>query len=261
MSKTAAVELIWLRREPGERKTRLTRAMLAEAAIAIADKEGFDAVSIRRIAAELGAGAMTLYHYIRTKADLVALMDDALMGEIVLPDGELPSDWRAALVMIARRTRDVFARHPWALFSMQGALPGPNALRHFEQSLAAVAGAPFDEAGRLELLNLVDDFVMGHALRAGEVHAWTAGSPAAAEGVEEFWRRELATGRFPHTAALMKNRAGGDGKTHLRWLADPQRFDRALTVLLDGALSRTRRQPREGQTRRKVAHGKRGRRS
>jgi AcrR family transcriptional regulator len=259
MSKTAAAELIWLRREPGERKTRLTRAMLAEAAIAIADKEGFDAVSIRRIATELGTGAMTLYHYIRTKADLVALMDDALMAELVVPEGELPSAWRAALLAIARRTRDVFARHPWALLSMRGALPGPNALRHFEQSLAAVASAPFDEPGKLELLQLVDDFVMGHALRVGEVHAWTGGDPAVAKAVEEFWRRELATGRFPLTAALMKSTGDGNGEGHVRWQMDPDRFDRALTVLLDGALSRARRQRREGEARRKVAQPRRRR--
>jgi AcrR family transcriptional regulator len=260
MSKTAAGELIWLRREPGERKTRLTRAMLADAAIAIADKEGFDAVSIRRLASELGAGAMTLYHYIQTKADLVALMDDALIGEIVVPDGELPSDWRAALVAIARRTRDVFARHPWALLSMQGALPGPNALRHFEQSLAAVSNAPFDEVEKLELLKLVDDFVMGHALRVGEVHAWIGGESALAKAVEEFWRRELATGRFPLTAALMNNTADG-GQGHVRWLADPERFDRALTLLLDGAISRARRQRRGGAARRNSARPKRDRRS
>ena len=52
-------------------------------AFAIADSKGFEAVSMRKIAAKLGAGTMTIYHYVRTKDDLVALMDDALMGEVV----------------------------------------------------------------------------------------------------------------------------------------------------------------------------------
>src|SRR5215207_5547112 len=66
---------IWARPEPGERRPAHTREKIAETAIAIADAEGFEAVSMRRIAAELGAGTMTLYHYVRTKDELVALMD------------------------------------------------------------------------------------------------------------------------------------------------------------------------------------------
>ena len=52
----------------------------------IADAEGFDAVSMRRIAAELDAGTMTLYHYVRTKDELLTLVIDAVMGEVVVPD-------------------------------------------------------------------------------------------------------------------------------------------------------------------------------
>ena len=76
---------IWLRAEPVRRKPRFTREAIAAAAFAIADAKGFEAVSMRGIAAKLGAGTMTLYHYVRTKDDLVALMDDALMGEILIP--------------------------------------------------------------------------------------------------------------------------------------------------------------------------------
>lgn len=65
---------ISLRPEPGERKPRLTRDRIAEAALAIADRAGFEAVSMREVAGRLGAGTMTLYHYVRTKDDLVALM-------------------------------------------------------------------------------------------------------------------------------------------------------------------------------------------
>ena len=63
----------------------------------IADAEGFDAVSMRRIATELDAGTMTLYHYVRTKDELLTLVIDAVMGEVVIPDDEpMPDDWRAA---------------------------------------------------------------------------------------------------------------------------------------------------------------------
>lgn len=103
------------------------------------------------------------------------------MGEILIPDGELPAGWRAALAAIARRTRIVFTRHPWALFSMRGALPGPNGMRHFDQCLAAVADLPLNAAGKLELLAHVDDFVFGHVLRAGETHTGDSMEPEAVE--------------------------------------------------------------------------------
>jgi AcrR family transcriptional regulator len=101
----------------------------------IADAEGFEAVSIRRVAAALGAGPMSLYRYISAKSDLVALMDDAIMGEALVPGGQLPADWRAALAMIARRTRAALLAHPWAV----QARPGPAQLAaRFERGLAAL---------------------------------------------------------------------------------------------------------------------------
>jgi AcrR family transcriptional regulator len=117
------------------------------------------------VAAAVGAGTMTLYHYVRTKDELVALMDDAIMGELLVPDGELPADWRDALTLIARRTRDSFARHPWILEAMVEAQVGPNAIRHVEQSVAAVAALDLDDPTRVELTSLVDDYVFGYSMR------------------------------------------------------------------------------------------------
>src|SRR5215472_8064502 len=170
MARSRALGPIWARPEPGSRRPRFTREQIASVALAIADGEGFEAVSMRGVA-DLGAGTMSLYYYLRSKDDLVALMDDALLGESLIPDDELPDDWRAALAAIARRTRDVFLRHPWALHSLQGeaavhgAPVGPNGLRHFEQSLAALEHAPLDTSQKLDLLAIVDDYVFGHVLR------------------------------------------------------------------------------------------------
>src|SRR3954447_23595661 len=88
---------IWARPAPGSRRPAYTREQIARTAIAIADAEGFEAVSMRRIAADLGAGTMTLYHYVGGKDELVALVSDAIMGEIVVPDDELPDGWREGL--------------------------------------------------------------------------------------------------------------------------------------------------------------------
>src|ERR1043165_2465523 len=88
---------IWVHPAPGSRRPKLTREQIATCALAIADAEGFDAVSMRRIAEELGVGTMTLYYYVRTKDDLLALIDDALMAEVVARTVPLPGGWRPAV--------------------------------------------------------------------------------------------------------------------------------------------------------------------
>lgn len=232
---------IWARPEPAGRRPRFSRAQIADVALAIADAEGFGAVSMRRIAAELGSGTMSLYRYIATKADLAALMDDALMDEVVVPDAVLPGDWRGALAMIARQTRTVYLRHPWAVQALQGedsarrgAPMGPNGLRHFEQSLAALDGAPFDTRGKLDLLTIVDDYVFGHVLRAAELYVRTREEPDPAEvaAVTGFVEEQIASGRFPQLAALAEDPAA-------RSMTDAdrldQRFELGLQALIDGA--------------------------
>jgi AcrR family transcriptional regulator len=210
---------------------------IARAALAIADEEGFDAVSMRRIAEKLGAGTMTLYHYVHTKADLVALMDDELMGEIVVPVGMLPRDWREALTAIARRTRDVFRRHPWALLAMQGAVPGPNGARHFEQCLEALSETPFDRRTKLEVLALVDDFVFGHTLRASEAQS-TLRQDADKEvrvAIRAWALEQYERGELPHTQAFFGRGDPAQAIAEVAGTDDEQgRFERGLATLLDG---------------------------
>jgi AcrR family transcriptional regulator len=251
MSKRASDGLIWLRPQPGERPGRLTREKISAAALSIADAEGFEVVSMRRIAARLGVSTMSLYYYVRTKADLVALMDDALMGEILVPEGQLPRGWREATSAIARRTRDVFARHPWAMLSMQGAPPGPNAMRHFEQSLEAVEEAPMSLEGKLAVLQLVDDFVFGHSLRTAEARDWFGSDSSLARSAEVLGQQLFKTGAFPRTAALFARARSRDAARHRQWLTE-DRFERALSAVLDGAargLSQARRSGRRPTSR------------
>jgi AcrR family transcriptional regulator len=171
---------IWARPEPAARRPKFSREQIAAAALEIADAEGFEAVSMRRIAARLGAGTMSLYRYIATKADLLALIDDALRGEALAPE-PLPAGWREALTLVARQTRDAYLRHPWAVRVLPGGpaadttLAGPNGLRHAEQSLAALASAPLDMDAKADLLAIVDDYVFGHLLHAADLTERDAG--------------------------------------------------------------------------------------
>src|SRR5580704_2452939 len=193
-------------------KPRLTREKIAATALAIADKEGFAAVSMRRVAKELQVGTMSLYYYVKTKDDLIEVMDDALMGEALLPS--LPKDWRRAMTEIAKRTHAVFIRHPWALVAMLSAPPGINAMRHAEQCLEALAETSMTQKQKMTLLAMVDDFVFGHALRE-------AASDVAID--VEFGAAQLASGNFPRTAEVF-----GGGRTG----ASKDRFERGLRALL-----------------------------
>jgi AcrR family transcriptional regulator len=224
---------IWARPEPGTRRPSLSRELIAATALEIADQEGFEEVSMRRIAEKLGAGTMTLYHYMRTKDDLLALMDDAIMGEALVPEDEMPAGWREGLAAIARRSRDAFLRHPWAFYALQGARMGPNGLRHVEQSMAAVASAPLDMAGKVALCGVVDDFVCGFVLRSIQ----GATEPFAdALAIDELVRAQLATGKFPNIAAFV-----GDEKPSaafdraLEWMSDDARFEFGLQAILAAA--------------------------
>jgi len=195
------------------RPSQLNLEKIAAAALAIADAEGFASVSMRRIAQEMGVGTMSLYYYVKTKADLVAAMDDALMGEVLAPS--LPGNWREALTVIAIRTRDVFLRHPWALSSMLSAPPGVNAMRHMEQCLQALTGTTMTTREKLALLAIIDDFVFGYALREATTDPKVD---------VNFAKAQLATGAFPGL-----KEAFGKGRPP----AMPDRFRMGLRALLD----------------------------
>jgi AcrR family transcriptional regulator len=231
---------IWARPAPGERKPAYTRERIAEAALTIADAEGYEAVTMRRVAAELGAGTMTLYHYVRNKDELKALMDDAMMAELILPDEDLAGDWREGLAQIARRSYATFQRHPWIFEHLtdeeDGGPGGPNALRHVEQSLAAAAKTGLDIAGQFELVALVDDYVWGHAVRSGATHDRTAEEVAEErlQGILAYLKTQLDTGEFPHMSAFVGDDPIGAFRRVMKMAGDPGRFERGLQRLLDG---------------------------
>src|SRR5262249_43559728 len=107
-------EILWARTERSSRgpQPTLSHAQIAAAAIRIADREGLDAVSMRRVAAELGAGTMSLYRYVRTKDELHDLMRDTVAGEDDVP-AKPSGHWRADLSVLAHQMRASALRHPW----------------------------------------------------------------------------------------------------------------------------------------------------
>jgi AcrR family transcriptional regulator len=232
---------IWAVPEPADRKPRYTREQIAAAAVRIADADGFDAVTMKRIADELGAGTMTLYYYVRTKADVVALMQDAILADILIPDDDLPADWRAAIAAVARRSRQVLIAHPWSLSSLNEAQFGPGAMRHFEQSLAAMTGARLPATARLALIAAVDDYVAGNALHS--VEALTRAriareDPDMVAAAIAYGLALAETENFPQLRALSGESAGlQDAEQAMPPMTEEalaSQFERGLQALLDG---------------------------
>jgi AcrR family transcriptional regulator len=230
---------IWARPAPGARRPSLSRERIAEAAIAVADAEGWEAVSMRRIATDLGAGTMTLYHYVQNKDELVALVSDAIMAELLVPDDELPGGWREGMAEIGRRTRAIFHRHPWIVERMGEGDPGyagPGVLRHVEQTMAVAARTGLPVEQQMELAAIVDDYVFGHAIRT--FHDAREGSREGAlerfDAMLPYFTEQLATGQYPHLAAV----AGDDPRASFARIAhltaSEDRFERGLQRVLDG---------------------------
>jgi AcrR family transcriptional regulator len=234
-------EPIWARPEPTGRRAPRSRDDIAQAAIAVADAAGIEAVSMRRVASELGLGTMSLYHYVRSKDELLDLMADGIMAGQLVDDVEIHKGWRAGLTAIANATRRNFQRHPWlgdAMRPRPSSVPGPNALRHIDQSLAAVADTGLDAQGQMDLIAAIDDYVIGFVIRAQRFADEEDQSPGE-EWLEEMFqhmRERIETGDYPHLRrALEANRAEGRTDEQLaRMATDERRFERGLERLLDG---------------------------
>lgn len=217
---------------PG-RHPRFSRERIGEVALAIADRDGFEAVSMRRVAQELGAGTMTLYHYLRTKDDLVALMDELLMGRVLVSEKELARPWREALTAILRRSLEVRVLHPWSLIALQDARLGRNALRHAEQTLRALEGSPFTDEQKLTVMTVADAFVDGQAIRTAAMRM------RPEPGLEELHQydrllEELERGPYPllQRSQHLRRREWERGAA---WMDEV--FEQGLRALLDGLTS------------------------
>ncbi len=214
---------IWLRPERARvgRPAQRSRAEITAAAVAIADREGLEAVSMRRVAAELGTGAASLYRYVETRDDLLDLMADAPGGEYTLT--EPSGDWLADLVSIGEQSRAILRRHPWlASLVITRPVLGPHGLALLEHVLAALEPHPADIATKLEA------FAMMNAITALFVQHEIAGGSAAQQRNAAYLRHAVASGEHPRLAGLLTQAAPA---------APTDRYRGLLTRILAGLLS------------------------
>jgi AcrR family transcriptional regulator len=235
------------RREGGPRRdvgrgragAGLSRDEIVDAAIAVADAEGPDAVSMRRIAQVLRAGTMSLYWHVGGKEHLISLMRDALAAEIEVPP---PSgDWRAGLRAFAVSSRDSLLRHRWVIdYLNSGPAFGPNMLRVFDRVLALLDDLHLDSATAANVVQVVTTYVSGTVLRESQEIQLSAEQAKA--GVDQTqlhaaavaWRERLqATGQFAHVIRILDDEVDPDAD-HTR----AERFAFGLDCLLDGVAAR-----------------------
>lgn len=200
-------------------RTALDLDRLVTAAVRLADADGLAAVSMRRLAAEVGVPPMTLYGQVPGKRELVDLMLDAVLGELY-PDERAPTlgNWRSRIEAVARANRELYLRHPWALAADQPP-PGPNGMRKYEIELRAVDGMGLSEVQMDLLVALVNGFVRG---AVPGVHVNVAAGPYVAQ-VLDAERFPTAARVGPIADAELQGSAGG-GRS----------FEFGLERLLDG---------------------------
>ncbi|WP_293900581.1 TetR/AcrR family transcriptional regulator [Phenylobacterium sp.] len=163
-----SLELLWGRQEPGRRgpKQRLSTDEVVQAAIALADAEGVQALSMRRVAQAVGVSPMSLYTYVPSKAELVDLMFDRALVETADP-GEDLAGWRAKLAFIARERWALNARHPWLQdLALHRPPLGPNVLRKAEVMLRALDGMGLDDEDMGLAAEALQNYIGGALLSA-----------------------------------------------------------------------------------------------
>src|SRR4029079_3374945 len=150
-------------RPNGQVRDRLSRERVLRAAIVDADAGGLEAVTMRRLADELGVAPMALYRHVANRDDLIDGMVDVVFGELYLPPTR--TDWRRAMRKRAISVRDVLARHRWAIGLMESrSNPGPANLRHHDAVIGHLRAAGFDMEAVAHAYSLLDSYIYGFAL-------------------------------------------------------------------------------------------------
>ncbi|MBV6700010.1 TetR/AcrR family transcriptional regulator C-terminal domain-containing protein [Kitasatospora aureofaciens] len=229
---TNPIPSVWARQQREPDQPVLSRAAIVREAIVMLDADGIDALSMRKLAARLNAGATSLYRHVATKDELMELAVDEVFGEITLPPADSP-DWRAAAAEASQAFRATVLRHPW-LSSVLGqaglAYLGPNLMSFGERLTALFTAAGFPEPGRA--IDTVVCFVVGMSTtesawlttvaRSGETEADFIARlmPAAQEATVGF---EHLSDAYEAAAADLDPAAARDAK-----------FEYGLEVVLDG---------------------------
>jgi len=207
-----------------EPRARLSRDRVVRAAIVHADAGGLEALSMRRLAEELGVAPMALYRHVANKDDLVDGMVDVVFGEIDLPSSG--DDWRTAMRQRAISVRDALSRHRWAIGLMESRRhPGPANLRHHDAVIGSLRAGGFDMAMTAHAYSLLDGYIYGFALTKMNL-PFEAGDEVAE--MAEDMLRPFPVDEYPNLVAFITEHAVKPGY----YFGDE--FEYGLDLILDG---------------------------
>lgn len=217
-----------------ERRTPLSRARVLRAAVAVADREGLDALTMRRLGQELGVEAMSLYHHLPNKG---AILDGALevvVDEIVEAVGHVEAaaaadDWRAALRARILAAREVLLRHPWAPRVLETSTSmSPSVVGYFDGLLGILRAGGFSYDLAHHAMHVLGSRALGFTQELFEPDEPGAGDDETLAMLEQM------ADRFPHIVGMMSEIAHDDVDTSLGWCDDQFEFEFGLDLILDG---------------------------
>jgi AcrR family transcriptional regulator len=207
-----------------EPRIPLSRERVFEAAVLLADERGLEALTMRALGEQLGVEAMSLYHYVANKDELMDGMVEVVFSEIELPTSDV--DWKLAMRRRAISTRQALARHRWAVGRLQSVTrPGPANFRLVNAVLGCLREAGFSVENTAHAASVQDAYIYGFALQEKTLPVDTPGELAEAA---ESKRRLFSADEYPHIAEMITEHVTKSGYD----FADE--FEFGLDLILDG---------------------------
>jgi AcrR family transcriptional regulator len=215
------------RPEPAtEPRAPLSTDRVLATAVAFADRHGLESLSMRKLADELGAGAMSLYHYVPNKEQLLDRMVDIVFSEIELPSTE--ADWKSAMRNRAISTRQALGRHRWAIGLMEGRTThGPANLRLHNAVLGCLRAAGFSFEMTVHAYSVQDAYIYGFALQESDMSPANAGE-FAAEAQRQMHEYEAVLADYPHLVEVVGGHIATSGYDYAT------EFEFGLDLILNG---------------------------
>jgi AcrR family transcriptional regulator len=181
-----------------KKRSTLTREKVLTAAIELADEIGIESLTIRKLADKLGVGAMTIYHHVPSKEEIIDGMVEVVFSEIEMPPAD--ADWRSAMRQRCISARKVLNRHPWAAPLMESRIsPGPENLSHHDAVIGCLRNGGLSIQMTAHAYAILDSFVYGFAFEEAVLPA--GGGEGFAEIAEQI-AAHFPADEYPHLAEL-----------------------------------------------------------
>ncbi|WP_191089753.1 TetR/AcrR family transcriptional regulator [Nesterenkonia ebinurensis] len=239
-----SLQLLWEGLPEPEKgpKPKLRLEQIVAAGIDLADADGLEALSMRRLAEKLGVGTMSLYRYVPSKNELLNLMLDTVVGPSHTRMTSPRLGWREFLAITAHEGRQLYLAHPWTLqANWSRPVLGPNSVADLDLFMTGVKELPLSDREKMNLATVLDSHVMG-AVR--QELLWQKAAAESDMTDEEFWTYQLPTleramesGRFPTLAQLSEDTFDGTNE---------ETFEFGLDLLLDGVEEEIQRRLAQG---------------